>query len=201
VGLGPRFLLRRVIWEVTAMTGQSATDVHARLLAVIEPALAALDLEVYDLHLTGTGGHTTVQVLVDRGGGVDLDAVTDATHAVSRALDAADPIVGSYVLEVSSPGVERPLRSAHHFERAVGEVISVKYRDESGTRRMRGELRRAAAQEIEVVDADTSESVVIDLASITKARTSFEWGAAPKPGRGSRPGTRTPRRHEESVTS
>jgi ribosome maturation factor RimP len=187
--------------EVTAMTGQSATDVHDRLLAVVEPALAALGLEVYDLHLTGIGGHTTVQVLVDREGGVDLDAVTDATHAVSRALDTADPIVGSYVLEVSSPGVERPLRTAHHFERAVGEVITVKYRDEGGTRRVRGELRRASAQEIEVLDAETSASVVIDVASITKARTAFEWGAAPKPGRGSRPGTRSPRRHEESLSS
>ena len=95
--------------------------------AVIEPIVVSLDLEVFDLTVDGR----TLQLTVDRDGGVDLDALTTATQTVSAALDAADPTgpdlgSGSYSLEVSSPGLERPLRTPTHFRRAVGATVSVK---------------------------------------------------------------------------
>ena len=70
--------------------------------AVVEGALAPLDVELYDLEHTGG----TLKVTVDRPDGIDIDTVADATRAVSRALDEADPIPGSYHLEVSSPGLD-----------------------------------------------------------------------------------------------
>jgi ribosome maturation factor RimP len=95
--------------------------------AVVEPVVASLDLEVFDLMIDGR----TLQLTVDREGGVDLDALTTATQAVSAALDAAaqggpDLGSGSYSLEVSSPGLERPLRTPTHFRRAIGATVSIK---------------------------------------------------------------------------
>ncbi len=69
-----------------------------------------------------------LQVTVDREGGVDLEALTDANRAVSTVLDELDPIPGRYSLEVSSPGIERPLRTPAHFAKAVGATVTVKTR-------------------------------------------------------------------------
>jgi ribosome maturation factor RimP len=156
--------------------------------AVVEPVVVALDLEIFDLTLDGR----TLQLTVDKEGGVDLDALTTATQAVSAALDAADqqgPDLGSgsYSLEVSSPGLERPLRTPTHFRRAVGATVSVKVRpaDDPGEPvRHRGVLVAADDDSCSVeVDGAT---VRITYDSIVTARTVFEWGPAPKPGSGGR---------------
>ena len=113
------------------------------IVAAIEPLLAALGLELFDVQFTGSGRARTVRVLVDRDGGVDLDAITAASERIQPALDALDEL-GPFALEVSSPGLERPLRRPEHFRRAVGETVSVKVRDTDGdVRRLRGGLLAA----------------------------------------------------------
>ncbi len=161
--------------------------------AVVEPIVESLDLEVFDLTVDGR----TLQLTVDREGGVDLDALTAATQAVSAALDAADQTgpdlgSGSYSLEVSSPGLERPLRTPTHFRRAIGATVSIK--TISGTTdpgepdgdaiRHRGVLADADDAAC-TVDVDGA-AVRITYDSIVAARTVFEWGPAPKPGSGGR---------------
>jgi ribosome maturation factor RimP len=171
--------------------------------AVIEPIVASLDLELFDLTVDGR----TLQLTLDREGGIDLDALTAATQAVSAALDAADQRApgldsGSYSLEVSSPGLERPLRTPAHFRGVVGATVSVKVSsvkissdspegagsDESAGAgeaiRYRGVLVDAGDDAC-TVDVDGSP-VRVGYDAIVAARTVFEWGPAPKPGSGGR---------------
>lgn len=162
-------------------------ELHGALAEV----LADLGLDLYDVALGG-GRPRVLRVLVDRPGGVDLDLVTDATRALSSFLDRTDPVAGTYTLEVSSPGLERPLRLPRHFEGAVGETVSVKYRDAAGRgQRAHGRLVGAAPDAITV---DVTEGpgagghLEIDPAAVTQARTVFEWGPAPKPPRPARGG-------------
>ena len=108
----------------------------------LAPAIAALDLELYDVELTGAGKARTLRVTVDRPGGVDLEAITAVTHAVSPLLDDAPAPAGPFLLEVSSPGVERALRTPAHYAGAVGTTVSVKTRTESGTRQRARHPRR-----------------------------------------------------------
>ena len=151
------------------------------IVAAIEPVLATLGLEVFDVQLSGSGRARTVRVIVDRDGGVDLDAITAASERVQPALDALDDL-GPYALEVSSPGLERPLRRPEHFRRAVGETVSVKVRDADGeVRRLRGDLVCTDESGVTVAAADTNSGEHVDFDQIIKARTVFEWGAAPKP--------------------
>jgi ribosome maturation factor RimP len=151
------------------------------IVAAIEPVLATLGLEVFDVQLTGSGRARTVRVIVDRDGGVDLDAITAASERVQPALDALDDL-GPYALEVSSPGLERPLRRPEHFRRAVGETVSVKVRDADGeVRRLRGDLVSTDESGVTVAAADANSGEHVDFDQIIKARTVFEWGAAPKP--------------------
>jgi ribosome maturation factor RimP len=147
------------------------------IVAAIEPVLATLGLEVFDVQLTGSGRASTVRVIVDRDGGVDLDAITAASERIQPALDD----LGPYALEVSSPGLERPLHRPEHFRRAVGETVSVKVRDADGeVRRLRGDLVSTDERGVTVDAGDTNSGGHVDYDQIIKARTVFEWGAAPK---------------------
>lgn len=157
------------------------TAVDDRLGEIIAPLVASVDLELYDLEHTGG----TLRVLVTGPDGVDVDRLGDLTRRISVALDAADPIPGRYTLEVSSPGLERPLRTSVHFAGAVGETITVRTGPgEQGRRRVRGELLSADAGLLVIADAEAGgEPVEVPLAEVETARTVFEWGPAGRPTR------------------
>jgi ribosome maturation factor RimP len=152
---------------------------------LVAPALARLGLELYDVELVGGAGARTLRLTIVKDGGVDLDAVTTATQTVSPLLDNEPGLTGPYLLEVSSPGIERQLRRPDHFTHALGERVSVKYHTAEGPRRVIGILRAADADAV-VVEADEGGSVAVEPSSITQARTVFEWGPSPRPKAGDR---------------
>lgn len=157
-----------------------------RVRELVLPLLAEHELELYDVEMAGP----VLKVVVDRPGGLDLGALSKATRAVSHALDEADPIAGTYTLEVTSPGLERPLRTAQHFARAVGESVKVKAvagaADAGGERRVAGVLETADDEGITVRVGTDDDGVPVrrrlGYADIERARTVFEWGPAEKPG-------------------
>jgi ribosome maturation factor RimP len=165
----------------------------ARLQGLIEPIVTGLGLELFDLQYTGS----TLSVLVDNprpadGGarsGVDMSAITAVSRAVSRMLDETDPITSRYTLEVSSPGLERPLRTPAHFAGALGELVAIKTAPGwDGPRRLRGMLERVATADddddaIDVRIEDTGALHTVPYAAIERARTVFEWGPEPKPSK------------------
>jgi ribosome maturation factor RimP len=152
-----------------------------RVRASVAPLLADLGLEIYDIEHAGG----VLRISVDKTGGVDLDSIALATRVVSRQLDHDDPIPGRYTLEVTSPGIERPLRTPEHFERAVGQVVNLRTHPEAeGDRRARGELLAVDTDGITVRLEDGTERT-IRFEDIERARTVFEWGpgASPAPPR------------------
>lgn len=146
--------------------------------AAIEPVVSSLGCALFDVVIDAK----TLRVTVSREGGLDLDAITDATRAVSAALETAGVDFAGYALEVSSPGLERPLRTAAHFAGAVGATVSVKSRDAAGVAsRRRGVLISADEASIDF-DVD-GEITTIPYTAITQARTVFDWGQVAKPTR------------------
>src|SRR6185312_1356964 len=128
-----------------------------------------------------------LRVLVDRPGGIDLDGIAAATESISPALDRPplDSLIpGPYALEVSSPGLERPLRTRAHFGDAVGETVSVKTRagDAGPARRVRGVLSGAGESGFDLT-LDDGGTEHLDYDDVAQARTVFEWGPQPKRGR------------------
>jgi ribosome maturation factor RimP len=147
-------------------------DVSERVRELVEPTLATQDLELVDVERTAD----FLRVTVDRPGGVDLDAIAEATRVVSSHLDRHDVVPGRYVLEVSSPGLERPLRTPGHFSRFVGTRVAVRTRPGTeGDRRVEGVLDHA--DDIGVVVGARR----LAYADIERAHTVFEWGASAKP--------------------
>ena len=141
---------------------------------LVEPALASKGYEVFDVEFCG--GRLVVTV-TRPGHALDIDALTEANHIVSELLDEHDPIpVDHYLLEVSSPGLERALRTPSHFQGALGETVSIKTKPHvEGERRHEGLLEAADDDGVTVGGREFS------YADIEKARTVFVWGPTPKP--------------------
>jgi ribosome maturation factor RimP len=150
------------------VTDQNGTE---RVRAVVEQPLYEAGFELVDIERKGP----VLAVTVDRPDGVDLEAVTEATRLVNTVLDSKDLLGSQTTLEVSSPGVERPLRTPAHFQRFVGTEVAVKAKPGTeGERRLSG-----------VLEAADDEGVVVAgrrlaYADIDKARTVFVWPAKPQ---------------------
>jgi ribosome maturation factor RimP len=147
------------------------------LYGALSPVVAALGLELVDVELSAS----TVRVTVEREGGIDLDSLAAANRAISDALDGIDPLPDRYTLEVSSPGLERRLRTPAHFAKAMGEVVSVRLRPGDGeTRRIQGTVTAADERAVTLEGPEVpggARRVEYDV--IERARTVFEWGAKP----------------------
>jgi ribosome maturation factor RimP len=117
---------------VSGRRERGPAEIDAALRGAIEESLAELGLELDALDLTQAGTRKIVKVVVDAERDVALDEVAGASRALSRALDDADvEISGSYTLEVTSPGLERPLRLPRHWRRAYGRLVRLTTADGS----------------------------------------------------------------------
>jgi len=94
---------------------------------LLEPTLAHLGYEIYSIEQAGPGGRT-LRISIDKPTGVSLDDCERVSHVVGPILDQASLLDGNYVLEVSSPGAERPLRERWEYERFAGKKVNVRYR-------------------------------------------------------------------------
>jgi ribosome maturation factor RimP len=158
-----------------------------------EPLLVGTGLELWDIELT----KGIVRVLVDREGGVDLDALARASTAVSSLLDDHPDVVPgeAYQLEVSSPGIERTLRTPEQYRRYLGALVATKAKVAvDGARRWRGRLASADEDGIVLVvqdaavdsavegaavedGANAAGRVVLRYDQIDRTRTVLEWGS------------------------
>ena len=160
--------------------------VAERVHNLVEPLVTASGLELVDVE----HGPGLLKITLDKEGGIDLDTITEASEQISDLLDVHDPVPGRYTLEVTSPGVERPLRTPKEFKRFVGTEIVVRTKpDVAGERRVQAVLE----------DADDDAIVIagrrLAYDDIDRARTVFEWGGSEKKGgRAEKPSNKGSRR-------
>ena len=120
---------------------QELAALRDRLRRLVEPIITAEDLDLDDLSVTRAGRRYVVRITVDGDGGVGHNELSDVSRAISAGLDQAEETSGqltpdAYTLEVSSPGVERPLTLPRHWRRSVGRLVKVKARDKQLTGRV-----------------------------------------------------------------
>lgn len=151
-----------------------------RVNDIVAPLVESLDLSIYDIERAGPTLRISVQSTDDEG--VGSAALTRLTRMVSSALDEADIISGSYTLEVTSPGLERKLRTVEHFRDALGDDVKLKMQPNVEPRRHQGTLTAVDADAGTVAVHTSVGDIVVAIADISIARTVFEWGPGPKPG-------------------
>lgn len=140
------------------------------LMQLLEPTLGALGYELVDLEFAPAGSGGLLRLYIDAAQAITLDDCERVSRRVSAVLDAEDPIPGRYTLEVSSPGLDRVLRTREHFRRFVGSRVRVQLGTPlEGRRRFTGALREVLDDAV-ALDVDGGERVLLRFEQIHKAR-------------------------------
>ncbi len=149
-------------------------EIAQQVAILAEPIAARYGLEVVDVELVGTGRHQILRVLVDRDGGAGVEDCARVSEALSRELDLYDLLAESYMLEVASPGLDRPLRRPRDFVRFSGRTIAVTaVAPIEGQRRFRGRLLGLVDGRVSITLEDGRE-VRLAFDEIAQARLVIE---------------------------
>lgn len=148
---------------------QTATE---KLSHMLQPAIEVLDLELWGIEYLTKGRSALLRVYIDSEEGVTIDDCEKVSRQISAILDVEDPIAGEYTLEVSSPGLDRPLFTAEQYATYVGEVINVRLNSPiDGRRKFKGVLNSADPKTI-VMTVD-NQPVEILFSQIEKANVAY----------------------------
>lgn len=180
------------------------TDAISQIQQIVTPVALAAGLEIVEIELKGSGRHQMLLIVIDKPGGITHTDCEIITREAGELIDAVDPISGPYQLEVSSPGVERPLKKWQDWERFVGqkvrvtlkqpavaqaaatEVLPVKSRPskalqakavQAKTQELKhfdGVVSRAENQSV-TVERETGEPVTFAFDQVSRAHLKFEW--------------------------
>lgn len=135
-----------------------------QLQALLAPVVEALGYECWGVEFLSQGRHSLLRVYIDHANGVLVDDCEKVSRQISGVLDVEDPISSEYTLEVSSPGMDRPLFTLEQFARYAGELVKIKLRSPfEGRRNFQGLLRGAEEQDVVVLVDDHEYLLPIDL--------------------------------------
>jgi len=162
----------------SCMTASSASKetVAARIAEIAERVGAPENIEIVDVEFKGGGSQRLVRIFIDKPDGVTHDDCQFVSRNVGTILDMEDVVPGDkYRLEVSSPGIERPLRRARDFERAAGQYAVVVLREAvAGKRRWEGKLA-GFNNDIITLEPASGEPIQIALNLVERANLKFKW--------------------------
>lgn len=148
----------------------------ARVWEIAAPVAAEQNMEIVDVEWRREGRGAVLRIYLDKEGGPTVDDLSRVSRQLSDLLDVHDPVAGPYLLEVSSPGINRLLKRPEHFQRFIGKRVRVRTRDMiEGRRSFLGVLREVKEDHI-LVGLDRSE-FRIPFALIEKANYEHDWGA------------------------
>lgn len=143
---------------------------------IVERIVEATGCELVDAQLLGGGVHRVLRLLIDRPTGVTHEDCEKISHSVSETLDAGDLIPGgAYTLEVSSPGVDRPLVRPRDYERFVGSKVKIELKQAiEKSRRFSGKLAAFDGERV-TLELEAGKTLVVELSAIQKANLKYEW--------------------------
>lgn len=148
--------------------GTGTDELTERVRSIAEPVLARHGAELVELAVK-RGRTQLVRVVADRAGGIDLETCAQVSNELSRMLDADDPIAGRYTLEVTSPGLDRPLRTPADFRRVIGSRVRIVLAAEQHE----GTLEEVGEDRVRV--ATSGGPVEVPLGEIAKAKVVLPW--------------------------
>lgn len=157
-------------------TDPEGRDVEGRIGRLAAPLAGALGVSLVRVRYQGTRTSGTVRLTIDKPGGVTLDDCTRLSRALGHALDVEEPIDHRYTLEVSSPGLDRPLEDPRDFEQAVGRLARVKTHSSwDGPRLLIGRLQGVTPEAVRIAEGESGREWSVPWEGIAQARLEVEW--------------------------
>ena len=153
------------------------TELVERLEAALGAEAQSHGLELVAVEQTGGRHQPVIRVLIDREGGIDVDTIAESNRWISDVLDAEAQLSGPYVLEVSSPGVDRPLRKPADFERFLGETATIKTRTHEGRATFTGTIAETDANGLTLESDDGLHRIAYDDIAKARLRGTVDFGS------------------------
>lgn len=154
---------------------QTTEQLAARVRELTEEVIMGTPYFIVDVEVRGHKGTRVVEIFIESDADLSHDHLANISNEVGFLLDVEDVIDGSYTLEVSSPGIKRPLTMPRQFKKNVGRVLRVKYESEEGTtENIVGELR-ATDDDTITIETSSDESVRIPYDAIERAKLELPW--------------------------
>lgn len=154
-------------------------SLEQRIEEVASPLAQALEVDLIEVACLGRGAGACIRITIDKAGGVGIDDCEQLHHSLSRTLDVLDPIPYSYRLEVSSPGLDRPLKHRKDYQRSLQKLIRVKLLSPYlGKSSLVGYLQKVSDEGIDLVPTQfkgKNEPIALTWAMISKARLEVEF--------------------------
>lgn len=146
----------------------------AQLSDMLRPAAEALGYEFVGVEYLSQGRHSILRIYIDHEDGVSVDDCAKVSHQASGILEVEEPIAAAYTLEVSSPGIDRPLFTLQHFQSVAGQKVNIRcHSGVNGRRKFKGKLTAVNGECLTViVDNETFE---LDFNDVEKANLVAEW--------------------------
>ena len=147
----------------------------SRVAELIEPSVTALGYELVGVEYLPQGKHSILRVYIDQADGIRVEDCQQVSRQISGVLDVEDPISGQFSLEVSSPGTDRPLFKAEHYERFSGEKAEIRLRTpRQGQRKFTGRLA-GVENDCVLLDMENGDQVDLPINDIERAHLKPEW--------------------------
>ncbi len=151
-------------------------EIEDRIARLAEPVAASLGVTLVRVRYQGTRTSGALRLTIDKSGGVTLDDCTRLSRALGHALDVEEPIDHRYTLEVSSPGLDRPLEDRRDFEQAVGRLTRIKTHPSwDGPRLLVGRLKGVEPATVRIEDGEGGREWSVPWEAIAQARLEVEW--------------------------
>lgn len=146
-------------------------EIEGKLTTIAEPVVLEAGAELVELQLVQRKSSALVRLLVDKPGGITLDECAEISRGVSFLLETADPLEGRYTLEVSSPGLDRPLTTESDFRRKVGEEIKLFHRENERTIEVTGEILKVEEKHLTLMTGEGEKN--FPLENVVKGKIIF----------------------------
>ncbi len=140
--------------------------------ATLQNLLKECGTELYDTEVVTENDHRIYRIYITSDEPVTLDKCAEVTRIISPIIDLNPPVEGEYFLEVSSPGIDRQLRTVDHFKHSIGDLVKLKLTD--GTK-CKAKILSVEGDKVRVYDKQAKTEKEIPFSEITKAKTYFEW--------------------------
>ena len=151
------------------------TDIDGQIWTLTQEVVSELGYELVDIELTGNRSQQLIRVYVEKPGGILLADCVAVSRKLGERLDEKDVIENSYRLEISSPGIERPLRKIQDYERYVGYRVRIRLKGGlKGKRKIAGKLDKVEENTVRIISKN-GEKISFSLADIAKANLDVDW--------------------------
>ncbi len=148
----------------------SSMNTAKRVEALLSGTAEEMGFEIVDVEFVKEGQNYYLRVYLDKQGGITIDDCEIFSKAAEKLLDDSDPIEQAYIFEVSSPGIDRPLKKDSDFEKYAGEIVDIKlYKAINGSKEFQGKLKGLEDNNIVIIDEDGNE-MSFDRKSVSSAR-------------------------------